>query len=162
MPPDRELAKLRDDLFWKLGRIVDALDGLTDDELRWAPDADAANSLAEIATHAISGAEHHIFGLLLQERDVGTAFETNASGAEIRRRLEETKARIAKRFARIDPSELLRERPTVVGLSTGRECLLWAVMHAAEHVGAAELTRGMALRRRPGPTGSRDPAPPRA
>ena len=149
---DREIAKFRDDLFWELGRIVAALDGLRDDELRWTPDADDANSLGSIATHAIAAAERHIVGLLLQEREVDAPFEA-ASGTEIQRRLAETEARIAEAFERIDAGELLRERPTAVGISTGRECLLWAVEHAAEHVGAAELTRGLVLRRRDPPTG---------
>jgi hypothetical protein len=49
----------------------------------------------------------------------------------------------------LDPAELERERPTPGGSSTGREVLLWAVMHASQHHGVAQLTRDLILGARP-------------
>jgi hypothetical protein len=59
--------------------------------------------------------------------------------------------RITATLDGIDPGELERERPTPGGSSSGREVLLWAVMHASQHHGVAQLTRDLVLGARPAP-----------
>jgi len=59
---------------------------------------------------------------------------------------------IAEVLDGLDRVELDRERATPWGQTTGREVLLWAVMHASGHLAAAQLTRDMVLARREDPT----------
>jgi len=145
---DRETAKFRDDLLWVLRHVVETLDGLDTGELNWRPPAKDANSLVVIATHTLGAAEAHVLQLLAgQQIDRVRASEFAASGdAEpIRARLGVVTERIATALDGLPPGELDRERPTPGGQSTGREVLLWAVIHASGHHAVAQLTRDLIL-----------------
>lgn len=145
---DREIAKYRDDLLWLLHHVVETLDGLEEHEINWRPPAKDANSLLVIATHTLGAAEAHVLQLLAgQTIDRVRAREFTASGSAgpLRTRVGEVSARIAAVLDGLDPDELDRERPTPGGSSTGREVLLWALMHASGHYAAAQLTRDLAL-----------------
>src|SRR5438067_364680 len=60
----REISKFRDDLMWLLRHTVETLDGLSDAELNWRPQATDANSLLVLAAHTLGAAEAHVLGLL--------------------------------------------------------------------------------------------------
>jgi uncharacterized damage-inducible protein DinB len=146
--PDRELNKFRDDLLWLIRHVYETLDGLTDAEVNWRPAAKDANSLLVLATHTIGAAEAHVLELLAgQSIDRVRSREfTVAGGAEpLRSRLDDVARRIAATLDGLDPAELDRERATPGGSSTGREVLLWAVTHASQHYGVAQLTRDLVL-----------------
>ena len=145
---DREISKFRDDLLWLLRHVCGTLDGLTEAEINWRPAAKDANSLLVLATHTLGAAEAHVLELLAgQPIDRVRSREfTVAGGAEpLRSRLDDVTRRIAATLDGLDPAELDRERATPGGSSTGREVLLWAIAHASQHHGAAQLTRDLAL-----------------
>jgi hypothetical protein len=145
---DREVAKFRDDLVWVLRHVVETLDGLEVSELNWRPPAKDANSLLVIATHTLGAAEAHVLQLLAgQEIDRVRASEFAVSGdaAPLRARLGVVSERIAAVLDGLAPGELDRERPTPGGPSTGREVLLWAMVHASGHHAVAQLTRDLIL-----------------
>jgi len=150
--PNREIAKFRDDLLWLLRHVCETLDGLTDAELNWRPAAKDANSLLVLATHTLGAAEAHVLELLAGQRidRVRSREFTVTGGAEpVRSRLDDVTRRITETLAGLDPDELDRERSTPGGPTTGREVLLWAVMHASQHHGVAQLTRDLVLGARP-------------
>lgn len=156
--PDADVTKLRDDLVWLLEHVVGCLDGLDEAEANWRPPAKDANSLLVIATHTLGAAEAHVLQLLCgQEIGRVRAREFAAAGAigPVRERLAEVSARISAALDGLDPAELERGRSTPGGPSNGRGVLLWAVSHAAQHYGAAQLTRDLVLAgRTPGPAGA--------
>lgn len=59
--------------------------------------------------------------------------------------MNEVKDRIGCVLDGFDGVELDRERPTPGGSSTGRDVLLWVVSLAAQHYGAAQLTRDLVM-----------------
>jgi hypothetical protein len=145
---DREITKFRDDLLWLLRHVVETLDGLDADEINWRPPAKDANSLVAIATHTLGAAEAHVLQLLAgQKIDRIRADEFRAAGpaGPVRARLRQASDRIAMVLDGLGGDELDRERPTPGGASTGREVLLWALMHASGHHAAAQLTRDLVL-----------------
>jgi len=146
--PTREIAKFRDDLAWLLRHVVGCLDGLTDAEINWRPPAKDANSLLVLATHTLGAAEDHVVRQL-GGQDIARvrASEFTASGGAepIRARLDDVTARVTEVLDGLDPTELDRERSTPGGSTSGREVLLWAVMHASQHHGVAQLTRDLVL-----------------
>jgi hypothetical protein len=150
--PDREITKFRDDLLWLLRHTVETLDGLTDEELNWRPPAKDANSLLVLATHTLGAAEAHVLELLAG-RQIGRVrsreFAVTGDARPVRARLDDVIDRLTATLDGLDPVELDRERPTPGGSSTGREVLLWAVMHASQHHGVAQLTRDLILGARP-------------
>ena len=150
--PTRETAKFRDDLLWLLRHVVETLDGLTEEELNWRPPAKDANSLLVLATHTLGAAEAHVLELLAGQhidRVRSREFTVTGDAGPVRVRLDEVIGRLTATLDALDPTELERERPTPGGTSTGREVLLWAVMHASQHHGVAQLTRDLILGARP-------------
>jgi DinB superfamily len=131
-----------------LERIIACTEGLTDEELNWRPSAPGANSLGAIALHALANAEENILGTLCGEavaRDRDSEFTgADVSPAAIQARAEEVQTRIREALARLTPEDLQREcQHPRRGPLSGREVLLIAARHAAEHVGQAELTRDL-------------------
>ena len=146
--PTREIAKFRDDLAWLLRHVVGCLDGLTDAEINWRPPAKDANSLLVLATHTLGAAEDHVVRQLGGQdiaRVRASEFTVSGRAEPIRARLDEVIARITGVLDGLDPAELDRERATPGGSTTGREVLLWAVVHASQHHGVAQLTRDLVL-----------------
>jgi DinB family protein len=146
--PDAEITEFRDQLLWLLRGTVGTLDGLTIEELNWRPPAKDANSLLALATHTLGAAEAHVLELLAgRQIDRVRASEFNVSGGAepVRARLEAVTERITTVLDDLDAAELDRERPTPGGQSTGRGVLVWAVMHASQHHGVAQLTRDLVL-----------------
>lgn len=147
---EREITKFRDDLIRLLRHVVETLDGLSEAQVNWRPPAKGANSLLVIATHTVGAAEAHVLDLLAGQRiDRVRAdeFKAAGSGDALRHRLPEVITRITSTFNDLEHDELDKERMTPGGRSTGREVLLWALMHASGHLAAAQLTRDLVVAR---------------
>lgn len=152
---DPLIVKLRDDLLWLLDHVVACLDGLDEAEANWRPPARGANSLVVIATHTLGAAEAHVLQLLAGltiDRVRAREFTAEGPVLPVRDRLGVVGARITAVLDELDPAELDRERATPGGPSSGRDVMLWAVSHAAQHYGAAQLTRDLVIARRSGHT----------
>ena len=139
-----------------LERIVARTEGLSDEELNWGPSAPGANSLGAIALHTLANAEENILGTLFGQavvRDREGEFATaGLSSATVQARAEAVQTRIREALVRLTSEDLEREcQHPRRGTLSGREVLLIAARHAAEHVGQAELTRDF-LRSRRQPT----------
>jgi DinB superfamily len=139
-----------------LERIVACLEGLSDEELNWRPSAPGANSLGAIALHALANAEENILGTLFGQavaRDREGEFATaGLSPATVQGRAEAVQTHIREALVRLTSEDLQREcQHPRRGTLSGREVLLVAARHAAEHVGQDELTRDL-LRSRREPT----------
>ncbi len=127
-------------------RIVACLDGLDAEQLDWRPPHPEANSLLVIATHVLANVEENVCEVIGGEA-VGRVREEECAAHEgsaeaVRGRWEGLQGRIGATLVRAGPEALERtyQHPRRQGL-TGREVLLVAVRHAAEHAGEAELTR---------------------
>jgi hypothetical protein len=148
-----ETAALAGFLCRSLGRIVGCLEGLDVEEQRWRPPALGTNSLLGIAAHALANAQENILGLLgglAVERDSTAEFDDRRhSAAAIIQQWRELEPRLDKVVRGLSESSLSGQ---VVhprrGRLSGFEVLVVALRHAAEHVGEAELTRGLVLARR--------------
>lgn len=129
-----------------LERIVATLDGLDEAALAWRPPAEDANSLLAIATHALANAEDNILGTVcgepVQRERAGEFVQTGVTPEQVRERWEALYQRISAAMGRLKARDLTAERghPRRGPLS-GREVLIVAARHAAEHQGEAELTR---------------------
>jgi hypothetical protein len=129
--------------------IFAALDGLSDDDLNWAPPAPATNSLSALATHMLGSLqETFVYQLGGQPLDRDRDAEFDASGVsadELRNRWEQRKAEIAAVMTQLASDALDKEytRPRTGQVRTGRAMLLTAAIHAGEHAGHAELTRDL-------------------
>jgi hypothetical protein len=139
---------IRDDVLrnvlWELGRIVGAAEAVGDQLIRIRPDAADANSLAGIASHALGAAEVHVREWALGERlpEDHDAFAEDVTVAQLRARLTAVSERLERAFAQVDldGSGLTPRGPQPIPA-----ILLWCVLHAGEHAGAAELTRDLLL-----------------
>jgi len=143
---DRESAAFLRAISGSLDRIVACLDGLDADGLNRRPPIDGANSLFAIATHALANTERNVMGTYCGEPyDWQREAEFAAAGdsaAPIRARWAELKERMRAGLDAAGPAALGRECDHYrLGRVPGREVLLQAARHAAEHVGEAELTR---------------------
>ena len=131
-----------------LDRIVGCLAGLDEVQARWCPPAPKSNSLLVLARHALSNAEENLLGILCglpvardadELRNDGLAAEVVERWANLRPRLLDVAA--------ATPDKALdapRDHPRR-GKLTGRDVLIVAVRHAAEHMGQAELTRDLLM-----------------
>jgi len=130
---------------------VKVVDGLDEDAMNWKPQAAGANSLLVLATHTLGAAEEHILHRLCGEtinRSRPAEFAAIGSGAHLRERAEQVKARISAALDAVEPTALDEERDTPVGKRPMRSWLIHAIAHAAEHAGQAELTRDLYIARR--------------
>jgi uncharacterized damage-inducible protein DinB len=146
-----EIESFRGRLGRELDRIVKALEGLDDEAANWKPDAPSANTLLVLATHALGAAEDHVVRQaagrpITRSRDA--EFAARGSAAGIRARADEVKRRLDEALSGLDPARLGDERETPSGKRTGRDLLVHAVAHAAEHAGQAELTRDLYVAKR--------------
>ncbi len=136
-----------------LDRIARAMEGLNEDEINWSPEVDGANSLATMAMHVYANIEENILGTLLGQdvqRDRDAEFgQGRVAVSSVIARGDDVLRRIREALSTLSPSDLERqcEHPRR-GILSGREVLLVAGRHAAEHVGHAELTRALILARR--------------
>jgi hypothetical protein len=137
-------------------KLAVSLDGLSERQLNWHPPAAEANSIYAIATHTLGNARAWILGICCGqpiERDRPAEFR--ASGPEGALLVENSRAlleeiELSLRALAPDSLEQLREpRQQLWGAGTaepvtGREAILHAISHAAEHVGHIGVTRDLA------------------
>ena len=146
-----ELAGYRENLIWELERVVECAIDAQEDVMGLRPDATDANSLAGIASHALGAAQEHVLGWVLRrtlDPDVDR-FDDSATAMELRARSEAVVAELQLAFEEIAQLSLEQKVSTPGrGEQSIRAVLMWAMLHAAEHAGAAELTRDVILARR--------------
>jgi hypothetical protein len=129
-------------------RIMRCLDGMDTDGLNWRPPAPETNSLYVLAYHTMCSAEWAICGVLAGqqvERDRDAEFRASGdSAAPLYARWEELKPRLRTTLETL-PQEALEKtvQHRTLGTMRGRDFLLVAVQHPAEHAGHAELTRDL-------------------
>jgi hypothetical protein len=141
-----ELEEFHETLMWELERVVGCVTDAREDVIALSPEAPDANSLAGIATHTLGAAREHILGWALKRKQADDVdrFDDQASAASIRDLFEVVLTELDDAF------DELKSIPLETSVATPgrgeqpiRAVLMWAVVHAAEHVGAAELTRGL-------------------
>ena len=137
-------------IFWRyiassLDRLVDCLDGLSEAQLNWRPDAPEANSLYALAMHTLGNAEENLLQVIGGQpvgRDRDGEFAARGDSAEaIVARWTALRAELGALLASL-PADALGatyEHPRR-GPLIGREILIVVARHAAEHLGQAELT----------------------
>jgi uncharacterized damage-inducible protein DinB len=148
---DAFLSAARELLDETLSGILEALDGLSTEQLNATLDLDGANSLAVIAVHATKSARSWTavaMGAPLPERDRPAEFRTVASSresllAELRDVREEVRGVLAGEPA-LAWDELRPTHPRVDGSTepvSGAWALLHTMEHAREHLSQMWLTR---------------------
>jgi hypothetical protein len=127
-------------------RLVNALDGLSSEEIDRRPPAGETSSLLILATHTMGNIEESVIEIIGGEtvgRNRDSEFAVSGSSAgDARQRWENLKERIHSTLSNLDEGALDREysHPRR-GTITGRDVLLLTATHAAEHLGHAEITR---------------------
>lgn len=150
MAPTDELAAYRDNLLWELERAMDCASELPEAQIHERPSAEDANTLAGIASHVLGAAQEHVLGWALgRSLDARIdAFDDDVSADDLRMRWQTVEQDLRRAFDEIAALGLERLVPTPGrGQQTIRAVLHWAMLHAAEHVGAAELSRGLIMTR---------------
>lgn len=140
-----------------LDKVCDAIDGLNEAQLNWAPPAPETNSAYVIARHAFGNAEAWVLGIACGqpvERDRDAEFRAAGPDAapliDLARKLSQ---RIGDALAALPPAALDEPRDPPASLRgvgpaqplTARQALMIAIDHAATHVGEIQLTRALAL-----------------
>lgn len=148
---DRETGRFADAIASSIDRVVGCLEGVDRESARWQP-LPTANSLLSIANHVLANAERNVLGTYCgQPYDWRRDEEFLAPGVTpglIRESWADLKTRMMLALESCPPDDLVRSRTHPrLGDVPGREVLLQAARHAAEHVGEAELTRALLLAR---------------
>ena len=136
-----------------IGRILSALDGLTQEQLDATPPGETS-SLLVIAGHAIAAVEWNVVQMLAGgqvDRDRAAEFEARAADAGdaagavavLRERWGEAHANISSALEGLDGGEYAAKKfhPFLETELSGQEFVVRALAHTAEHVGHAEITR---------------------
>jgi len=141
----------------QLDKLCGAIDGLNAEQLNWKPPVEESNSIYVIATHTLGNMRGWVLGICCgQPIDRDRAAEFASSGADAAPLIERARTlrrEIEAAFATLPVESLdeLREaRQNLWGAGTtrpvtGREAILHALEHAANHVGHIEITRDLAL-----------------
>ncbi len=136
-----------------INSVLDALDGLSAEELNWKPPVADGNSALVIATHVVGASQGHILQTLCgQSIDRDREEEFRASGdsaAPLRAAWEMVGARLSEALDSVDGARLdaTHEHP-ILGPMTGHTILAVGIRHAAEHLGHISLTRALILAQR--------------
>ena len=130
-------------------RFRELIEGLTTEQLNWAPHPEA-NSIAVLIVHSLGSERWNLRAVrgLDNPRDRDAEFRTETTAAELVRLLEQADAELAEQISKID-SEML-QRP--VRMPDGKDqlglhLLLANTGHAREHAAQGELTRQLLLAR---------------
>jgi uncharacterized damage-inducible protein DinB len=152
MPGEQEI-----ELFWRyikgsVDNIIKSLEGLDEADMNWKP-LDNANSLYVLAVHTIANVEENILGGLCGlkvDRRREEEFQAKGNSFEtIQKRWQEVQKNISSHLGQISPGDLEKEyEHPRRGKVTGRDLLIVAARHAAEHMGHAELTRDLLFKAR--------------
>ena len=151
MPQSPEVASIWRFIDRSLERLVTSLDGLSEEDLNWRPAAAETNSLQVLAVHTLGNVEESVLEILCgqpvgRDRDAEFAAEAAAGpgGHPVRERWLALQRRAQACLADLPAGALDGEytHPRR-GTISGRDVLLIAATHAAEHAGQAELTRDL-------------------
>ena len=154
-----QLALYLQELQRQLDKLCGAIDGLDAEQLNWKPPVEGSNSCYVIATHTLGNVRAWVLGICCgQPIDRDRAAEFASSGEDAAPLMERGRAlgrEIEAAFATLDAGSLdeLREaRQNLWGAGTtrpvtGREAILHALEHAANHIGHIEITRDLARAR---------------
>lgn len=129
-------------------RIMACVDGTSEEDLNWKPSKTNTNSLGILATHIMGNITQNFFVVIGGEedhRDREAEFRAHpVSSAALMEQWSELRGRVERMLDNLPPETLDQEfsHPRR-GTSSGRELLLNAALHAAEHVGHAELNRDL-------------------
>jgi hypothetical protein len=139
--------------FWRylessLDHLIDLAVSLDSEAIQWKPPAPEANSIAVMATHTLGNVRENILEILCGEavrRDREAEFVDRAmTGETLAAQWADLRERLLEALAAVSDAELDRRRTHLRrGELDGREVLIVATRHAAEHLGQAELTRDL-------------------
>lgn len=152
MNPDVRL--YADELGRLIGKLVEALDGLSDDQLNWKPPIEEANSTFVLVTHTLGNIRAWVLGICcgqLIDRDRPAEFASHGDASELVQRARALAHDVEEGLTTLEPSALdeLREaRQRLWGAGTvepvtGRGAILHAIEHASEHLGHIGITKDL-------------------
>ena len=129
-------------------RLIETLDGLSNDEINWRPAAPEANTLSVLAIHTMGNVEENVLETLCGQpvnRQREQEFrDSGASAAAIQERWQELRTRIEDTLATLPSSALARSyKHSRRDQESGWDVLILVARHAGEHTGQAELTRDL-------------------
>jgi hypothetical protein len=148
-----EIEMFSETLLGRVDQIIDALQGLTDEEISTPPPVPESNSLLVLSVHTMANVEENILEIIGGQRvgrDRDSEFlAAGKSAEELRLQWVELRERLTMFLTSMAPEMLDAEYEHYRrGRITGRNVLLSAAVHAAEHVGHAELTRDWIISRK--------------
>ena len=139
--------------FWRylessLDHLIELAASLDPEAIHWKPPAPETNSIAVMTAHTLGNVRENILEILCGEavhRDREAEFVDRAVTAEtLAAQWANLRALLLAALAAVPASELDRRRTHPRrGELDGREVLIVAIRHAAEHLGQAELTRDL-------------------
>ncbi|MFN8532800.1 MAG: DinB family protein [Dehalococcoidia bacterium] len=145
-----EIGLYRDQLVRWVDTIVGCMDGLSDDEVNWRP-IPTGNSLAIVSSHLLGNLAQNVeaLGGPAYQRDRDAEFRAVVGVADLQARWQHLRSQIEQTLAALPEGSLDRsfDHPQQ-GSKTGRDLIVVAMTHAAEHAGEAELTRDLIKDRR--------------
>lgn len=156
MSAEAELKVFTEVLRGLVHRTIDALDGLTDEQLNWDPPWHDSNPLFVIATHSLSCARAYVVGIVAGQeasRDRPAEFASSGTMADLERLAHDVNTDIERALEELDPKRLDHtEAPPkeLFGIGELREVSgRWALTHMVEHMsihlGEIHVTRDLAI-----------------
>lgn len=137
-------------------RTIDALDGLSDDEINWDPVWHDANPLFVTANHSLRCARAYVVGIvagLEVARDRPAEFASSGTMEDLGQLAQEVGSEIEKALAEMDPKRLDKVSVPPKELwgtgdpyeVSGRWALAHMIEHMSIHLGEMHVTRDVAM-----------------
>lgn len=137
-------------------RTIDALDGLTDEQMNWDPPWHDSNPLFVIATHSLDCARAWVVGIVAGSpatRDRPAEFASSGTMADLERLAQAVGAEIEKALGEMDPARLdhVSVPPRELWGTgdpyevSGRWALAHMIEHMSIHLGQIHVTRDVAI-----------------
>lgn len=137
-------------------RTIDALEGLSEQQLNWDPPWHDSNSLFQIATHSLLCARAWVVGIvagLPATRERAAEFDASGSMQEIESLAHEVRGEIDQALREMDPERLNHRSVPPKDLwgegdpfeVSGRWALAHMVQHMSIHLGEVHVTRDVAI-----------------
>ena len=133
-----------------LERLLQVVNGLSEERLNWRPPAPNTNSLYALAVHTMSNTEENILYTLFDQtspRERAQEFLAHGSSADmLTTRWQDLRVQLQNAILNLSAKDLRREHDHPHrGPITGLDILIIVARHTAEHLGQAELTRDLLL-----------------
>jgi len=137
----------------QLDKMCTAIDDLDRHHLEWRPAVGEANTISALVTHVLGNVRAWVLGVCCSQpvkRDRPAEFR--ATGSDARELIERTRVVGREAEEAQDASTLDELREVIDRLTsrrsrepvTGRDAVVHAIAHAAEHLGHIEITRDLA------------------